>query len=81
VHGSVQGVGFRMAARREALRLGVAGTVRNRADGTVEAEVEGGADAVQALIAWLRHGPPAARVDRVDVTPAEPRGDSGFRIA
>ncbi|MCR8670806.1 acylphosphatase [Agrococcus sp. HG114] len=72
VHGRVQGVGFRMAARREAERLGLAGSVRNRADGTVEAEAEGGADAVLAFGAWLEHGPPAARVDRVDAVEVEP---------
>jgi acylphosphatase len=80
VHGSVQGVGFRMAARREALRLGVAGSVRNRFDGTVEAEVEGEADAVRAMVAWLERGPSSARVERVDVEPAEPRGDAEFRV-
>lgn len=81
VHGSVQGVGFRMAAAREARRLGVAGSVRNRVDGTVEAEVEGTADAVGAMGAWLAQGPSSARVDRVDASEAEPRGDEGFRIA
>ncbi|MEV7528985.1 acylphosphatase [Agrococcus sediminis] len=81
VHGSVQGVGFRMATAHEARRLGVAGGVRNRVDGAVEAEVEGTADAVRAMGAWLAQGPPSARVDRVDAAEAEPRGDEGFRIA
>lgn len=81
VHGSVQGVGFRWAASAEADRLGVAGSVRNRFDGTVEAEVEGTADAVDAMAAWLAHGPPSARVDRVDGDDVEPRGEQGFRIA
>ncbi|WP_413319056.1 acylphosphatase [Agrococcus sp. 1P02AA] len=81
MHGSVQGVGFRMAATTEARRLGVAGTVRNRFDGTVEAEVEGGADAVAAMGTWLEGGPPSARVDRVDADELELRGDEGFRIA
>jgi acylphosphatase len=80
VHGSVQAVGFRMAAAAEARRLGVAGSVRNRFDGTVEAEVEGTADAVARMAAWLGHGPPSARVDRVETTDAQPRGDEGFRI-
>ena len=81
MHGSVQGVGFRWAARGEAERLGVAGSVRNRFDGTVEAEVEGSADAVAAMAAWLAHGPTSARVDRVDADDVEPRGDQRFRIA
>ncbi|SDR76587.1 acylphosphatase [Agrococcus carbonis] len=81
VHGSVQAVGFRMAAAAEARRLGVAGSVRNRFDGTVEAEVEGTADAVAEMAAWLAHGPPSARVERVEATDAEPRGEQAFRIA
>ena len=80
MHGSVQGVGFRMAARAEALRLGVVGTARNRFDGTVEAEVEGGADAVAKMAAWLEHGPPPARVDRVETDEVEPCGGDGFQI-
>ncbi len=81
MHGSVQGVGFRWAASAEADRLGVAGSVRNRFDGTVEAEVEGTADAVDAMAAWLAHGPSSARVDRVDAVDVEARGDEGFRIS
>ncbi len=81
MHGSVQGVGFRWAARAEAERLGVAGSVRNRFDGTVEAEVEGAPDAVAAMGSWMGHGPSSARVDRVDADELEVRGDSGFRIA
>lgn len=81
MHGSVQGVGFRWAASAEAERLGVAGSVRNRFDGTVEAEVEGTADAVAAMGKWLARGPSSARVDRVDADELEARGDSGFRIA
>ena len=67
VHGRVQGVGFREACVREAHRLGVAGWVRNRRDGTVEAMIAGGAEDVAAMIAWSRRGPPGARVDRVEV--------------
>ena len=81
MHGSVQGVGFRWAASAEAERLGVAGSVRNRFDGTVEAEVEGTEDAVAAMGKWLARGPSSARVDRVDADELETRGDSGFRIA
>jgi len=80
VHGTVQGVGFRMAARREAERLGLAGSVRNRFDGTVEAEAEGEADAVTAFGAWLAHGPDTARVDRVESTSLEARGEDGFTV-
>ncbi|UVY85620.1 acylphosphatase [Brachybacterium sp. NBEC-018] len=82
VHGRVQGVGFRWATAQEAERLGVAGTVRNLLDGTVEADVEGPAAAVGALVDWLGHGPPSARVERTEVTERAPRPapPSGFRV-
>jgi len=71
ITGRVQGVGFRYALQREALARGLAGWVRNRRDGTVEALLQGDADAVDAVIRWAHRGPPAARVERVDVRPAE----------
>lgn len=77
VSGLVQGVGFRYATVAEAARLGIHGWVRNRRDGTVEAVVSGDADAVAAMIAWARKGPPTARVDHVHVELAEGRFD-GF---
>lgn len=80
VHGIVQGVGFRFAARREAQRLGVAGWARNRADGTVEAEIEGDEASVAAMLAWLESGPPGSVVERTDVALREPLGEPGFRI-
>lgn len=80
VTGRVQGVGFRMAAAREAGRLGVSGTVRNLLDGTVEADVEGPAEPVEQMLAWLRAGPSSARVEGIDVQDAEPRGAEGFRV-
>ena len=72
VHGLVQGVGFRDALSLRALEYGVDGWVRNRRDGSVEALIRGEADAVEALIRWARHGPPAARVQRLDSRPANP---------
>jgi len=66
ISGRVQGVGYRDALRREALARGLAGWVRNRRDGTVEAVVQGDPSAVDAMIAWARRGPPAARVEQVD---------------
>ncbi len=72
VRGRVQGVWFRESCRHEADRLGVAGWVANRSDGTVEAELEGPLDAVARLVAWCRRGPPAADVTGIDVTELEP---------
>lgn len=67
VKGMVQGVFFRASARDEARRLGLAGWVRNRYDGGVEAVAEGPRDKVEAFVAWLHSGPPAARVENVAV--------------
>lgn len=77
IHGRVQGVGFRDALRREAMTRGCTGWVRNRRDGSVEALVAGDAAAVEAVIAWSRRGPPAARVSGVVVEPASDDLDRG----
>jgi len=71
IHGRVQGVWFRESMRLEAERLNVAGWVRNQADSSVEAVVQGSVEAVAALIEWARSGPPQARVDRVEVNEAQ----------
>jgi len=73
VSGRVQGVGYRAALQAQARRAGVAGWVRNRADGSVEALVHGPADAVEAVIAWARRGPPGSLVADVQITPADAR--------
>lgn len=62
VSGRVQGVGFRAAAAATARRLGVRGWVRNLPDGRVEAVAGADAKALAQFAAWLREGPPAARV-------------------
>jgi len=77
VAGRVQGVWFRGSMQDEAERLDVVGWVRNRPDGTVEAEAEGAREAVDALIDWARHGPRGARVTDVDVEWVPPRGERG----
>ncbi|OYW25060.1 MAG: acylphosphatase [Hydrogenophilales bacterium 12-63-5] len=57
--------------RMEAERLSVTGWVRNTPDGTVEAVIQGPAEAVEAMIEWARSGPPLARVDRVEIGEAD----------
>jgi acylphosphatase len=73
VIGRVQGVGYRYALRDEALRLGIAGWVRNRADGSVEALLQGDDASLEQLIAWARRGPRAARVEALRDDP--PQGE------
>lgn len=77
VSGSVQGVGFRYWTARKADGLELAGYARNLFDGTVEVEAEGPQDAVDALVALLRVGPPTATVTDVTVRPVAPRDDGG----
>jgi acylphosphatase len=67
INGRVQGVGYRMWLEAEARALGIAGWVRNLADGRVEAVLHGSTDALTQLAAAARQGPRSARVDRVEV--------------
>jgi acylphosphatase len=71
ITGKVQGVGFRDWAIATGRRLGLAGWVRNRADGSVEALVVGDDTAVGTMIEACRHGPAMARVEAVGVEPAD----------
>jgi acylphosphatase len=69
VRGRVQGVAFRAATLDEARRIGgLFGWVKNLPDRSVEVLAEGELAAVEALLAWCRHGPPAARVEGVEET-------------
>ena len=77
-HGNVQGVFFRESTRKEAERRGVAGWAENRSDGTVVAVFEGGADAVDAMVAFVRGGPGHSTVSSVDVASENPEGLTGF---
>ena len=81
VRGRVQGVGFRYAAREEAKECGVAGWVRNLADGSVEIVAQGASGAVERMTVWASHGPRHAGVTRVDVDRETPDPAlSGFEI-
>jgi acylphosphatase len=68
ITGIVQGVGYRASFDAEARRLNLSGWVRNRRDGSVEAVVDGPAEAIEAIIAWSRRGPTLARVTDVHVS-------------
>lgn len=78
IHGRVQGVFYRAWSAEEARSLGLRGWVRNRRDGTVEMLLAGGAEAVERMIERCREGPPAARVERIDVEDSTEEAPAGF---
>lgn len=80
VTGRVQGVSFRAYAKREALRLGLTGTVSNQPDGSVEIIAEGDKPALTAFRAWCEVGSPHANVTAVEVTAAPVTGRLHFTI-
>lgn len=81
ISGKVQGVSFRYFTYHEALKLGLVGWVRNLWDGRVEALFQGDKSDIERMLAWCEHGPPAARVDLVEVDWAEVDGDHpGFSV-
>jgi acylphosphatase len=82
ISGRVQGVFYRASAREEAIRLGLAGEIRNLPDGRVEAVVEGARERIEEFIAWCRRGPPSAEVDDVGVRWCAASGQfRSFRVA
>jgi len=82
VTGRVQGVGFRWWTRAQATRLGVEGTVRNAADGSVEVQARGPEPALAELERLLQEGPPHARVHAVERIPASlASGAAGFEVS
>ena len=81
IYGYVQGVGFRFSVERAANTRRVAGWVRNRPDGAVEAVFEGKHEDVDALVDFCRRGPRGAEVERVDVETESAEGLTGFRVA
>lgn len=78
--GRVQGVGFRRHARLQALQLGLCGWVRNCPDGRVEYFLEGEDQALQSMLAWLRSGPAAARVDSLSEQGCLAQGLTDFQV-
>jgi acylphosphatase len=80
VHGRVQGVGFRFAIVRVAESRGVAGWVRNRVDGSVEAVFEGAPEAVQSVVRFCGEGPRGAQVASLETFAEEPEGLLRFDV-
>jgi acylphosphatase len=75
IYGRVQGVAFRAYTQDEAARLGLVGWVANQYDGSVRVVAEGDEAALQRLLTWLHHGPPAAHVTQVEVVWGEGTGE------
>lgn len=80
IYGRVQGVWFRAHTKEMADKLGIKGWVRNLPDGSVEAVFEGDEKSIEEMIRWCHHGPPLARVDRVEIKYEEPKGERNFEI-
>jgi len=80
VSGRVQGVFFRDGCRAEAEAAGVAGWVRNRDDGRVEAELEGSPNAVERVVDWCREGPRRAVVTGLERSDIPALGAAGFEV-
>jgi acylphosphatase len=80
VSGRVQGVYFRANTRERAQALGLSGWVRNLPDGRVEIVAEGEEERLSQFLSWVRVGPPAARVEQVEVEWSEPRGERDFAV-
>ena len=78
IKGRVQGVFYRDWTVQTARHLGLAGWVRNLPDGTVEAHLEGSTEAVESMIDQMHQGPPAAKVERIERSEAEPQDCQGF---
>jgi acylphosphatase len=67
----IHGVYFRQSMLQQARSLSIAGWVRNRSDGTVEAVIQGEPGAVDAMVRWAQKGPEMANVERVDTDPTD----------
>jgi acylphosphatase len=80
VRGRVQGVFFRAETRSRAESLGLAGSVRNLPDGSVEAVFEGDPERVESMVEWCKRGPDGASVEGIEASPEEPTGEPGFDV-
>lgn len=81
ISGRVQGVYFRVFVQETAREIGVRGWVRNRRDGRVEAVFEGSPEALEKMIRRCREGPPASRVENMELIDEEYQGEyTDFQI-
>lgn len=80
VHGKVQGVFFRATAKDRATELRLNGFTRNEQNGSVYIEIEGPPESVDQFVSWCHHGPPRAKVTKVETEVLPNRGFNGFEI-
>jgi len=80
IEGKVQGVFYRQSTREKALALGITGTVRNNANGSVTITATGTPTQLEDLLQWSKKGPPAARVTAVTVQQESLQSFNDFRI-
>lgn len=80
IRGKVQGVFYRASAKEQADRLGLYGWVRNEADGSVTAHVEGTPEAIQTFVVWCSKGPRLAEVMAVEKKTTDAQGFTSFEI-
>lgn len=80
ISGLVQGVFFRQSAKQVAKQLGVTGFIRNEPDGTVYAEAEGEEELIDQFVTWCHKGPPAAKVENMEVAGGSVKGFEDFTI-
>ncbi|MBF0101566.1 MAG: acylphosphatase [Desulfobacterales bacterium] len=80
VSGIVQGVSFRYYTQKKADALKIKGFVMNKPDGSVYIEAEAEEDILEQFIEWCQHGPSAARVDHIEISPDTLKNFSSFDI-
>ena len=80
ISGKVQGVWYRANTKKQAVKLGITGWVRNLPDGRVEALICGDDPALKTMQAWLAKGPPFAKVDQVSIEAVEETAPTNFKI-
>ncbi len=80
VSGRVQGVWYRGSTEERARALGLRGWVRNLRDGRVEAVIRGPAEAVDSMLEWMRQGPPAARVEDLQISETDEAVGGDFEV-
>lgn len=81
IFGRVQDVGFRWAARKKALKLGILGFVKNQPDGSLYIEAEGGQQELEEFVAWCKKGPMLAKVANLEAAEGALKSFTSFEVS